>query len=72
MFRFMDKPVDHPLKTWREARGLKPAQAAAQVPVAGVTWGRWEKRQRQPQGEELESLIKLTGLTAGQILEMGA
>ena len=52
----------HPLKSWREAKGLSQNEAAAKIGVTKQCWQLWESGRRTPDGPHVRSLAKLTGV----------
>jgi hypothetical protein len=52
---------DTPLKRWRQP-GLTQAALAARCGVQVNTIARWERGEHVPRGDELETLLQVTGL----------
>lgn len=58
----------HPLEAYRESNGLTQDQLAEKLGVTGASVSRWEQRKRAPRGRDLEKIVTLTGIPAGEIL----
>jgi transcriptional regulator with XRE-family HTH domain len=58
----------HPLKQWREARGLTQSEVAAAVGVTANTIARIEQGNQLPRPPLIKKLIEYTGLTLNDIL----
>ncbi len=56
------------LKDWRQLRGIKASNAAAELGVAASTWNHWESGRRFPSGQMLVHLIAHTGISLKEIV----
>jgi DNA-binding XRE family transcriptional regulator len=56
----MSSPGEHPLKTWRIAKGLTVPDAAVQVPVTRQTWYSWERNGSRPPEQLMARLVEMT------------
>lgn len=59
----------HPIRRYREERGLTQAQLAELIEGAThVDVSRWENAQREPRGRKLRKLVEVTGIPMEEIL----
>ena len=61
----------HPLKTWRLARGLTLAQAGRKAGVTAEAWRLWECG-KYPTFPHLRVLVKITGLRVEELVAAAA
>jgi transcriptional regulator with XRE-family HTH domain len=62
----------NPIKKWRVLNDLTQAEAAEQARVSQQEWSKFEKDLSKPRGDDLKNILKLTGLTAEQVLGLAA
>lgn len=59
--------TEHPLKTWRNSKGLSQMAAAKAMKVSLTTWKTWEESAGLPNEERMARLHKITGVTHQQL-----
>ena len=52
----------HPLKSWRETKGLSQNDAAVKIGVTKQCWQLWESGRRIPDATHVRKLMKMTGV----------
>jgi len=58
------RPIEHPLRAWRKAKGLTLEAAAGAVGTSRQVWSDWERGRRRPNGDFMPKVRQFTG---GQI-----
>jgi transcriptional regulator with XRE-family HTH domain len=56
----------HPLRAYRESRGLSQEALAAELGVTGMTIYRWEKGRRIPQRKDWSRIRLVTGINPAE------
>lgn len=59
---------DHPLRSYRERKGLTQAALASRLGLSPAAVSRYEARKREPRSEELRRICDVTGISAGEIM----
>ena len=57
----------HPLKQYRESRGLTQEALGKELGRTAVTIWRWENYKRTPRRDECARIAEVTGLTPGEV-----
>lgn len=62
--------TDHPLKQYRDGRGLTQPELAKELGVSTGALSRWETRARIPRSKKLKLIVEKTGISASALLGM--
>ena len=57
----------HPLKSWRVAKGLTQDEAAQRVGVTKQCWSLWESGARVPHSQHMRKLMRECGVKPDQV-----
>lgn len=60
---------DHPIKVFREAKGLTLRDLAARLNVAAMTVSRWENGHRMPRPKDWPQIAMVTGVTPAELAD---
>lgn len=71
---FDDPPVEldesaHPLRKWREDRGLSQAECGKRIGVDHVCVSRWERGSHLPHRKHWRKIETATGITSAQLID---